>query len=167
MTRLEVTYFKWLILQINIRNSRTYIDVCDRLHNTEFVWIVPNDNNRVQDGVDLRNEFSQNKMLMADKGGSVLEVLIGLSRRVAFVAGGVAEDWAWQLMENLELNKVPDPFTDDKANKVEDILETLIWRTYKRDGQGGFFPLLEPKENQTQIEIWYQMNAYVQEIQEQ
>jgi hypothetical protein len=47
---------------------------------------------------------------------------------------------------------------------VEEILYALIWRTYDPDGVGGFFPLAWPKEDQTKIEIWYQMNAYAKEI---
>ena len=32
-------------------------------------------------------------------GATFLEVLIGLSRRAAFTAGGDAESWAWRLLK--------------------------------------------------------------------
>jgi hypothetical protein len=51
-----------------------------------------------------------------------------------------------------------------KAQRVNDILYALIWRTYDPDGSGGFFPLLHSKKDQRQIEIWYQMHAYVREL---
>ena len=35
---------------------------------------------------------------------------------------------------------------------------------YERDGQGGFFPLKYPTEDQTKKEIWDQMNLYVNEM---
>jgi hypothetical protein len=57
-----------------------------------------------------------------------------------------------------------DPLTQTKLEKVEIILEDLIWRTYRPNGQGGFFPLKNPQEDQTKIEIWYQLNEYVMEI---
>jgi len=40
----------------------------------------------------------------------------------------------------------------------------LIWRDYHADGRGGFFPLTNPDTDQTKVEIWYQMNAYVTEM---
>jgi len=52
-----------------------------------------------------------------------------------------------------------------KAEQVDEILESLIWRTYDPDGHGGFFPLRRPKGDQTEEEIWHQMNLYVGEIQ--
>jgi hypothetical protein len=97
------------------------------------------------------------------QGATALEVLIALSRRVAFNAGGEPEVWAWKLLKNLRLHKATDPFTPEKANRVDEVLYALIWRTYKPNGQGGFFPLQWDPEDQTKVEIWYQMNKYVAE----
>jgi hypothetical protein len=94
----------------------------------------------------------------------MLEVLVGLSRRCAFIGGGYAPFWAWKLLENLRLHKASDPLTGRKADRVDEILETLIWRTYDRSGQGGFFPLRESTEDQTKTELWVQMNMYINEM---
>jgi hypothetical protein len=59
-----------------------------------------------------------------------------------------------------------DPLTENKVRKVHHILERLIWRQYREDGLGGFFPLNWPDKDQTQVEIWYQMQKYVTEIQQ-
>jgi hypothetical protein len=136
----------------------------ERLHSRDFVWIIPNDDNRVQDGKDLRLDFAGPARRMLKEGVSILEVLVGLSRRLEFVADGDARVWAWTLIENLELHKIKDPLTPEKVDRIDDILDTLMWRTYLHDGTGGFFPLAWPKEDQTQVEIWYQMNAYVNEM---
>lgn len=171
-------YFDWLISQIEINSNRTYNDLLNKLHETDFLWIVPNDDNRVFDGLDLRTEFIDNTHgwkleeimqlpIMTGRTASVLEVLIALSRRVAFTCGGEAKWWAWQLMGNVGLFRFPDPLTRKKEERLNDILEALIWRTYKRNGEGGFFPLNESLEDQTKVEIWYQMNKYAMEIQEQ
>jgi hypothetical protein len=95
---------------------------------------------------------------------SLLEVLIALSRRVAWTTEESSNYWAWKLLKNLRLTKSSDPLVGAKADRVEDILESLIWRTYERDGQGGFFPLKYPQDDQTKREIWDQMNAYVNEM---
>jgi len=162
----EQQYFEWLISQINIRGTRTFYDLFETLFMIEFDWTVPHDRNRQQDGLDLRTEFFNGKKIPLNKRATILEVLIALSRRLAFTAGGRAEDWAWQLLVNLRLNKMTDPFTENKARRVNNILETLIWRQYRDDGLGGFFPLNWPDTDQTKVEIWYQMQKYVNEIQE-
>lgn len=165
MTQIDYDYYEWLTSQIAIPNGRTYEELFERMHNLEFVWIVPHDNNRLQDALDLRVQY-MNEFPGRLAGGSAtfLEVLIALSRRTAFTAGGEAEDWAWKLLKNLRLTKAYDPWTAQKARSTEEILETVIWRTYHHSGKGGFFPLKDPFEDQTKVEIWYQMNAYVNEM---
>ena len=80
------------------------------------------------------------------------------------MAGGESSGWAWQLIVNLELDKMSDMISRRKAVEVDEILETLIWRNYAPDGQGGFFPLAWPEEDQKKVELWYQMAFYVNEI---
>jgi hypothetical protein len=163
MNRLEYEYYEWLVSQIGVpKNNKTYNELFDRLNNVEFVWIVPKDDNRIQDALDLRYHFSEEvRDFLRSKGVSVLEVIVALSRRVAFIAGGNAPAWAWRLLKNLRLNRMSDPLSGANLDRIDNILYALIWREYRPDGQGGFFPLKDPREDQTKIEIWYQMNAYV------
>jgi hypothetical protein len=61
MTRLaEPGYFEWLCGQIEIvgKAKRTYDGLFGMLYATEFEWTVSGDDNRVQDGLDLRGYFS-------------------------------------------------------------------------------------------------------------
>lgn len=171
---LAEAYFHWLVDQVREgegHHARTYWDLLRIMHDTEFVWLVPNDDNRIQDGLDLRGEFltdnGRTTRVPSEQFGatsSVLEVMIGVSRRLAFIADDSAEGWAWQLLCNLELDKYHDPLSARKSRKVMEILNAMIWRTYAPDGTGGFFPLAWPVEDQRKTEIWYQMNAYVEEI---
>lgn len=171
LKQIDFNYFEWLISQIHIPPSKTYNDLFDRMHNSEFVWTVPHDDNRVHDGLDLRVEFMDGgprRHLAVDDlaGATILEVLVALSRRAAFTADGDPAIWAWKLVKNLGLNKASDPLTGLKASRVEDTLYSLVWRTYYSNGQGGFFPLKHNTVDQTKIEIWVQMNAYINEMQE-
>jgi len=165
---VEEAYFNWLTQLINIDSNgrssgeRTYNELFRLMYEREFVWTVPNDDNRIQDGHDLRTEYWGGADPL-QKGVSVLEVLIGLSRRVAFVAEGHAPNWAWQLIINLGLDRMFDPVGTSKRNKILDALDVLIWRQYERNGTGGFFPLAYPVEDQTKVEIWYQMHAFLNE----
>jgi hypothetical protein len=92
----------------------------------------------------------------------MLELLIGLSRRLSFVADGEPFDWFWQLMENLGLEKYNDN-TVIPEKEVDGILDEVIWRTYKRNGSGGLFPLRKATEDQRDVELWYQLSAYLLE----
>src|SRR5664279_4859685 len=112
MTQTDYDYFDWLISQIAIPNNKTYYDVFNRMHNLEFVWTIPNDDNRVQDGLDLRVEFlTGTRKRLVLNGVTILEVLVSLSRRTAFTAGGDSRRWAWKLIKNLQLNQKSDPLT--------------------------------------------------------
>jgi hypothetical protein len=165
MKKIDVEYYEWLVSQVHIPNNRTYHDLFERLHNLEFVWIVPNDDNRISDGYALRYEFSEkHRDEIEPKFVSILEVLVALSRRTSDTAGSHPYRWAWRLLKNIQLTKMYDPLTDEKADRIDEILYALIWRTYQWGGKGGFFPLKYPKEDQTKVEIWYQMNAYVMEM---
>jgi len=42
-------------------------------------------------------------------------------------------------------------------------VKNMLARDYDADGNGGLFPLKNPKKDQRRIEIYYQMNAYVLE----
>lgn len=173
MILIDQPYYDWLISQIEFpRNfKKTFSGLLEHLHQFEFVWIVDGDDNRIHDAKDLRTSFSkyqyekrQYPIKEFKDYVSVLEVMIAISLTLEFVAGGEAPAWVWRLIDNLGLNHFYDPFTKYKRVQVDDILETLIWRTYERNGRGGFFPLIYPEEDQTKVEIWYQLNAYVQEI---
>jgi|SRR5215216_1865678 len=164
MSDTTEVYLGWLATQIRFGNSRSYEGLLTLMLQKEFVWLVPNDDNRIADGLEVRREYQSETGLRYQGPCSVLEVLIGISRRLEFMAGDPAANWAWILLENLGLNKLSDPIGARKALRADEILENLVWRTYSQDGYGGFFPLAWPEEDQTKIEIWYQMAKYVEEI---
>ena len=161
-TKIDHDYYEWLISQIAIPNGKSYSGLFEIMHNTEFHWTVPNDDNRLVDALDLRVQFLDGRAPILDLyGATLLEVLVSLSQKTAFTAGGSPRKWAWKLIKNLRLSSKSDPLTDEDVAKISNILDTLVWRTYQPDGRGGFFPLNHPEEDQTKVEIWYQMNKYV------
>jgi hypothetical protein len=159
-------YLLWLEPQLGVdQQPRRYSNLIRLLGTKPFVWLVPHDNNRIEDGLDIRREFYAKTSIKGDLGPcSVLEVLVALSRSLSFIADGSASGWAWQLLCNLNLDKVPDPIGPKKARTTDEILEALVWRTYSKDGQGGFFPLAWPEQDQRDVELWYQMQYYADEI---
>lgn len=171
---LREDYLRWLEIQLRDEYcdpDKSYWDLLNLMFDTPFIWIedIPLDENRMVDGLDLRVEFARESRLqprtMNRLGpGSFLEVVIGLSRRLAFNAGGEAPGWAWQLLCNLELHRMFDPLTPSKQRKAEQIMQVAMKRTYLPDGRGGFFPLAWPDEDQTAIELWYQLHAFITEL---
>lgn len=173
---LDELYFNWLYSQVDDRRikhpSRTYWRLCKLMYTREFLWSVPNDDNRIEDGKELRYEFVDNERLMdvdigwMRLGCSMLELLVALSRRLHFVTDVEPRLWFWRLVENLSLRG----YTDNKSYadmEVIDILDAVIWRTYSESGEGGLFPLRNAQQDQRRVEIWYQMNAYVLELEEE
>jgi len=157
-------YLDWLDPQVRPGGVPRHRELLHVLMAKEFVWLVPNDDNRVQDSLDLRAEY------FGDRGNpdvlgpvSVLEILVSLSRRIAFMAGTEPPREAWELIRNLELHNYRDPLGRVRLEQIDGILDTLIWRKYNPDGQGGFFPLAWPEEDQREVELWYQMAAYLEE----
>jgi len=167
---LDELYFTWLYDQVGdtriMNPNRTYWRMLRLMFDKEFVWFVPNDDNRIADGKDLRYEFVDAAELndvdldWVHKGCSMFELFVGLSRRLSFEADGEPSDWFWHMVDNLGLRR----FTDNRYfgdEEIDEVLERVIWRTYGYDGSGGLFPLKNPSQDQRKVELWYQLSAYL------
>jgi len=172
---LDELYFEWLYSQscsVRLKNPvRTYWNLFRILFKHEFLWIIPNDDNRCQDGKDLRIEFLRSRGIdpedvdphWLDEGCSMLELFLGLARRLAFITNAEPDEWFWELLENLDLRKYNDSVHIPERHVRKNILDRVIFRTYRRNGHGGLFPLEHPQEDQREVELWYQLNAYLRE----
>ena len=170
---LENLYFNWLYAQVaSLRNKnprRNYTFLLRQLHQKEFVDIIPNDDNRREDGRDLRLEFFEEVGAEPDDewlhlGCSFLEMLIGLARRASFAASeGDTLVWFWTMLTNLGVRDFNDDLyeKDNPEEEINLMLDEIIWRTYNYDGSGGLFPLREPVGDQRDVELWYQLCAYL------
>lgn len=174
--QLEELYLRWLYSQISpvtVKNpERTYWLFARDLFQKEFFWYIPNDDNRIADGLDLRDEFLDIREIEADDdwlslGCSMLELLVALSRRFAFMADGEPRDRFWEMVYNTGIEKCDDKHYrshDDLKIEIDEALDKVIWRTYNYDGSnGGLFPVKYPYKDQRKTEIWRQMAAYVTE----
>lgn len=175
---LDDAYLDWLYAKVGSTQNRNPANnhwrLLKQLYISPFEGYVPNDDNRSADGKDLRIEFLQETGyplddpygLWFDLSCSMLEMLIALSRRVAFEdeTSRSSVEWFWRLVHNLEL----DGYTDDvfEISIQEEVEETLIRlnrRAYQYDGTGGLFPLQHATQDQRKVELWTQMSAYLLE----
>lgn len=168
---LDDVYFQWLyghVAQTRYKSpQRNYWNLMRKLYTTEFKWFVANDDNRIADGVALRFEFMETASVDPDSEWlnapcSVLEMLVAFTRRLSFEAEGEPRTWFWHILKNLRLDQLNDaqPLPE---SQVDNILHRMIYRQYKPNGRGGLFPLQKPYQDQREIELWYQMAAYILE----
>lgn len=168
---LENLYFNWLCAKVvDIRETSpglSYWKLLKVLHTTEFVWLLSGDDNRAEDGKELRTEFLLQGKIPDDPDWrllldcSVLEMFVAFSRRAAFMCGDrpTETEWFWIFIENLGLKDCND------ANFVQEIaddkLYSFIWRTYDYSGTGGLFPMKNAAVDQRDVELWYQFCDYL------
>lgn len=164
-------YFEHLCEMVNIdgKNGRPYTHLARRLHSVEFDSHVPGDINRADDGVALRDGYSDSP----DGKCTVFEMLVALSQEMEYFIGGMIQEdtmdiWFHQMLENLGISTLDDAFWERNPADAKDICDDAVglWlnRDYEFDGTGGLFPLKNPTFDQAKVEIWYQMNAYLREI---
>lgn len=164
-------YFNWLHAKVASSEipspSLRYYNLFRILHSIEFVWIILGDDSRAEEGADLRKEFlissgRTQEEVWDQEGCSVLEMLIALSRRVEFQTETPAREWFWIFLSNLGISDYSDNINFSET-EVRDIIEVFVWRLYFENGDGGLFPLQYPKEDQRDLEIWYQLASYLDE----
>lgn len=171
---LDERYLDWLYDQVALVKTRTgarsFRRLFEQMHKTIFVAIVSHDENRIADARDMRYEFlAQHKNERGDLDWmrapcSMLELLIVLSRQLSFEMDDNTDAWFWHLVDVLNLEQFNDHKYTRKAQEVVgSTLDRVIWRTYEPSGEGGLFPLRDPRRDQRKIELWYQLNAYLLE----
>ena len=176
-------YFNWLYDLVKPdRRNVSYTNLCYILYEKPFRWSVPNDDNRCEDGLELRDLYIQEFELDTDhlevvsfleRGCSVFEVFVALARRINDIQFSLEDHadhtpkWFYEILLNLRL----DMYTDyaDRMDpmddiKIDEILEILLDRTYDFFGNGSLFPMKKrPLQDHRDVEIWYQMMAYLAE----
>lgn len=172
---LDEAYLRWLYSLVADSKaedrSQTYWTLLKQLFTTEYLWFVEHDGDRAEDGIALRREFLAEQAIDPQDVDpdwiglecSILELMVGLSRRLEFQAGGQPHYWFWRLVENIGLLKYNDAVRRYPRLFIDGVLHSLIFRQYTASGLGGLFPLCEPKQDQRNVDLWYQLSAYVLE----
>ena len=172
---IDDLYFEWLYGQIaavtNRNPARSYWSLARQMYSTPFAWFIPNDDNRAEDGKELRYEFHDQTNTPVTQEWmelpcSMLEMMIALARRASFETGLEPLWWFWKLMDNIELKNYTDiTYNVAVTQVVDETLARINQRTYRKNGRGGLFPLSHTQKDQTQVELWYQMASYLMDEQ--
>ena len=169
-------YFEWMYSTVCGRRYAkqiSYRKLLSYLHDTEFIFSIPKDENRALDGIDLRYRFVRlirKENLLKYLGGpcSIFEMILALAFRIEEdtmddpAYGDRTSQWFWTMIGNLGLGSM----TDDRFDKeyVGSVIDRFINRDYGPDGRGGLFRLRHCDEDLRDVEIWQQMCWYLDEI---
>lgn len=172
-------YLEWLYSHIGSddRAYNHYWRLVRFLFKSTFYYTVKNDDNRAADGLKLREQFidefgSKYSVIFDDEPCNMLEMMVALARRID---GEIMWDpdlgdrtpfWFWKMIDNLGVDFFD--FSDENYDEncflyLSNRIDKVVSRTYSRDGNGGLFPLKNPQKDQRKVEIWGQMQAWMQE----
>lgn len=173
MEELWDDYLQYLIWLCKLEKYRKYSRLFEILHNIEFTWIIDRDDNREGDGVILRDNYdipydyrSHQSEMFFNRHCSVMEMLVGLSIRVdnEFL-GDPAEEHPEKFFMEMIRNLSLDRFTGNRylEDDVIKIIERWLNRKFDRNGRGSPFPVRRDHRDQRKLEIWDQLNSYINE----
>lgn len=162
-------YFYWLLEIISDGNEESYSMLLKQLFDTTFVYSLERDANRAHDGLDLRDQYSNEMGVDLSNSGpcSLLEMMIALSIRCETDimynpgAGNRTYIWFWLMIENLGLLDMKNNLYD--RSRVKIILINFMDRRYESDGKGSLFHV-PGSTDMPEKEIWYQMNTFLNSI---
>lgn len=170
---IDDLYMTWLYQQFavvsNKNPARSYWELTEQIYTIPFKWTVPNDDNRAEDGVELRDEFIAEcevdnvGIQWRQRECSFLEMLIALARRTSYNAMGTPAEWFGKFLKNLGICFSDREYDVDAAIEVNLAADRINYRQYDRTGRGGIFPLDQPRQDQREVELWYQASAYLLE----
>lgn len=154
-------------------NKISYRKLLMFLHSKEFTYIIPMDENRALDGIDLRykfaNDFGYEDIDNYIKGPcSILEMMIALSIRCEKTimddpsVGDRTGQWFWDMIVNLGLGSMTDNRFDKKY--ASEVIYKFLNREYEPNGKGGLFKIRNCTEDLRKIEIWHQLCWYLNSI---
>lgn len=175
--RISNDYFEWiynLVCGERFSEKLSYKKLLMHLHNTDFIYLIPKDGNRSQDGIDLRYRFAYEYTDIKDadsylKGPcSVLEMMVALAVRCEETImddptkGDRTGQWFWNMIVSLGFGGM----SDDRYDRffVDKTLDRFLSRKYEPNGKGGLFTIRNPKRDMRKIEIWYQLCDYLNSI---
>lgn len=173
-------YFEWLFELVRkggYSERFSYRKLLERLHTIEFRYLISGDQNRAEDGMDLRHRFVMTHgylkeyddvMDALDGPCSVLEMIVALAVRCEeSIAddpriGNRTAEWFWSMIVSLGLGPMLDSEFDRQY--VDDTVERFLNRDYAPNGEGGLFTINHCRRNLRNAEIWDQMNWYLNDI---
>ena len=168
-------YFEWLYnlaCRVNRPGAISFRKLLMYLHNTEFTYSIPMDENRALNGIELRWYFCRDELRYEPALDyltgpcSVLEMMIALSFKCEEFMddpdiGDRFAQWFWHMIVSLGLGGMDDQ--SFKKSKVRESVTRFLDRDYDPNGKGGLFTIEHCNRDLRDVEIWHQMCWYLDE----
>ena len=178
--RTNEAYFSWLYHKANgdrYQGPVSFGKLLRRLHDTEFIFLIARDENRAEDGADLRWRYvcewvapSRQEVVLLSLDGpcSVLEMIVALAIRCEEnimddpTKGDRTGQWFWGMLANMGLGGM----TDDRYDElyIDMIVDRFLMRQYAADGKGGLFTVRDCDVDLRDVEIWHQLCYFLDTI---
>lgn len=169
-------YLQYLIWKCKLEKEKRMAPVFEILNDIPFRYTLKRDENRLGDGLFLRNdkngfkipdEFMDDIDILEEfdtRSPSVMEVLVALAIRVDNeIIGDPAdphpEEFFMEMIKNLGLDRLRKGC--HKEHEIIKIIQIWINREFESNGRGSPFPVRYDHRDQRDLEIWDQMNSYV------
>jgi hypothetical protein len=168
-------YLDWLIDQVcdegyeDMRERRYLFEALDH---EVFKPRLPMDRCRAEDGLELRRRYiSETGCVMADHGRcSVLEMMVALAMRceeqimIDLDVGRRVGRWFFYMVRSLGMLLDRGIFTSPYT--VAMAVRRFQNGTYAPDGRGGLFYIPGYPKDLRNVDLWYQMQAYLNHLRE-
>lgn len=174
--RVRADYFEWMydiVCGNQLSRGFGYRKLLTSLHDTEFIYFVPYDENRAAEGVALRYRYCilhdcEDLEWCLDGPCSVLEMMIALAIRCEESImddpeiGNRTSQWFWSMVTNLGIGAMHDANFDERL--VDEVITRFLNREYDPDGRGGLFRVRGWDRDMRTAEIWHQLMAYINNL---
>lgn len=170
--KIKSDYFEWMYELVDggdYSEVTSYRQLLTFLHDVEFVYFVPYDENRAAEGIALRYQYCcqhdcEDLEVYLDGPCSVLEMMVALAIHCENITddpslGNRTAQWFWAMITNMGLGSM----TDSNYNEwlVNDVVTRFLNREYDADGSGGLFRVKGWNRDMRKAEIWHQLMAYI------
>lgn len=171
--RIKSDYFEWMYELVSgdrFAKGLTYRRLLTFLHDVEFTYFVPYDENRAAEGIALRYRYClihECEHLEHFLSGpcSVLEMMAALAIRCEEnlmddpELGDRTGQWFWEMITTMGLGSMNDSNFNEWL--VADVVSRFLDRDYEPDGRGGLFRVRGFTRDMRKMEIWHQLMAYI------
>jgi len=167
----EDEYFNWLLRRVK---NKSHYKLLRFLFETDYIFTMAMDENRAEDGIQLRYEFLYDRRMPEDDFPylqapcNLFEMIFALAFRISLIMNDPYKDddthvWFWRMISNLGLSKCTDK--NFNLDFVQTVVRHFLNREYGPYGRGGLFQVRSEKHMED-LQIWEQAMLYLNEFEE-
>lgn len=135
-----MSYASWLIKRGCLENYTELALVWDEI---DFAWYIPEDEDKAIQALRMRDEYcyETSKPMPRQAPASFLEVFVSITDTLTAMLYQDRDAFTKSILLNLGARSYSDDgrLPSDIHEAALDIAETVIYRTYSRNGTGGLF----------------------------